>query len=84
MNDEQECMMILRGTGCQGRPEKGHFTQPWVPSGRMREWFPLLRISEGFLEEVLKISPKGSSGVNKIQADVGKAFLEERTAQTKK
>lgn len=50
----------------------------------MREWFPPLRISEGFLEEVLKISPKGSAGVNKIQADVGKAFLEEQTAQTKK
>lgn len=50
----------------------------------MREWFPLLRISKGFLEEVLKISPKGSAGVNKIQADVGKAFLEEQTAQRNK
>lgn len=50
----------------------------------MREWFPLLRISKGFLEEVLKISPEGSAGVNKVQADVGKAFLEEQTAQRNK
>ena len=33
VNGEREYIVILRGTGCQGRPEERHFTQPWVPSG---------------------------------------------------
>lgn len=47
--------------------------------------FPLLRIMEGFLEEgMFNTSPKGSRGATKAQDEVGKAFLAEGTAWTKK
>lgn len=44
--------MIQMCTGCEERPEDEHLIRPWVCGGReAREWFPLLRIWEGFLEE---------------------------------
>ena len=46
-----------------------------------RAWFLLLKIREGFLEEMFKMSLKGSAGANKTQDDVGKAFLAKGTAQ---
>lgn len=46
-----------------------------------REWFLLLKIREVLLEEMFKVSLRGSTGANKTQDDVGKAFLAKGTAQ---
>lgn len=69
-------VMIPRCMGCHQKSQEKHLTQSWVRGGRRaREWFSLLRIREGFLEEMFKMNPKGSTGANKTKDGVGKAFL---------
>lgn len=78
-------VMIPRCMGCHQKSQEKHLTQSWVRGGRRaREWFSLLRIREGFLEEMFKMNPKGSTGANKTKDGVGKAFLAVGTVWTKK